>query len=112
MERSKPSNSTSPSSVLSQSAKLTSPVGLQSKLLTSKSSFFSSTQSTNLPAKKSSMKPVTKVVYNLMRDSQLRDLLKKEGLETKGDRKTLINRHQKFSVYWNSQCEEDNPMSR
>ncbi len=61
---------------------------------------------------KNTMKPVTKVVYNLLKDSQLKDLLKKEGLETKGDRKTLINRHKKFSVLWNAQCDEDTPMSR
>jgi E3 ubiquitin-protein ligase RAD18 len=80
--------------------------------LAGNTSFQPSAQSTVLPPQKKSMRPVTKVVYNLMKDAQLRELLKKEGLETKGDRKTLINRHKKFSVLWNAQCEEDSPMSR
>ena len=73
----------------------------------------SGTQSSSLPpAKKNSMKPVTKVVYSLLKDAKLRELLKKEGLETKGDRKTLESRHKKFSVLWNTQCDEDNPLPR
>ncbi len=64
------------------------------------------------PKKVNQMKPVTKVVYNLMKDTQLRALLKKEGLETKGDKKTMIARHKKFSILWNAECEKDSPMSR
>jgi DNA repair protein Rad18 len=72
-----------------------------------------SIQTSNVPpVKKNSMKPVTKVVYNLLKDAQLRALLKKEGLDTKGDRKTMESRHKKFSVLWNAQCDEDNPLDR
>ena len=47
-----------------------------------------------------------------MKDPDLRKLLKKEGLDIQGDRKTLINRHQRFTILWNSQCDSDNPMTR
>lgn len=54
---------------------------------------------------KPKMKPVQKVVYHLMKESELRKKLKDEGLDTKGDKKTLIQRHQRFAVLWNAQCQ-------
>lgn len=55
---------------------------------------------------------INKVVYYLLKDPDLRKLLKKEGLDMQGDRKTLINRHQRFTILWNSQCDSENPLSR
>ena len=55
---------------------------------------------------------INKVVYFLLKDPDLRKLLKKEGLDLQGDRKTLINRHQRFTILWNSQCDSDNPLTR
>ena len=62
----------------------------------------------------SSSKPsrINKVVYYLMKDGDLKKLLRKEGLDVQGERKTLISRHQRFTVLWNSQCDSDNPMTR
>jgi len=36
-----------------------------------------------------------KFVYHLFQDKKLRELLKQHGLSTHGDRKTLVNRHQR-----------------
>jgi hypothetical protein len=58
------------------------------------------------------MKPRPKIVYHLLTDSKVRKLLKEEGLDTKGDKKTLIARHQKFTVLWNAQCEAEKPMAQ
>ena len=55
---------------------------------------------------------INKVVYYLIKDPDLRKLLKKEGLDAQGDRKTLINRHQRFTVLWNSQCDSENPLTK
>ena len=55
---------------------------------------------------------MNKVVYYLMKDAELKKLLKKEGLDIWGDRKSLISRHQRFTVLWNSHCDSDHPLSR
>jgi hypothetical protein len=55
---------------------------------------------------------IHKVVYYLMKDGDLKKVLRKEGLDIQGDRKTLISRHQRFTVLWNSQCDSENPMTR
>ena len=55
---------------------------------------------------------MNKVVYYLMKDAELKKLLKKEGLDIWGDRKSLISRHQRFTVLWNSHCDSDYPLSR
>ena len=72
------------------------------------SSFFgkSNATTTSKPTK------INKVVYYLLKDPDLRKLLKKEGLDMQGDRKTLINRHQRFTILWNSQCDSEKPLSR
>ena len=46
-----------------------------------------------------------KPVYHLLKDSELRKLLKECGLETKGDKSELVRRHQRFAALWNTQCE-------
>ena len=71
----------------------------------------SSFLSSNVNASRKPTK-INKVVYYLMKDPDLRKLLKKEGLDMQGDRKKLINRHQRFTILWNSQCDSDNPMTR
>ena len=44
-----------------------------------------------------------KVVYHLIKDSELKKMLKAEGLSVKGNRKSLEWRHKRFTVLWNSQ---------
>ena len=61
---------------------------------------------------KSKPSRMNKVVYYLMKDAELKKLLKKEGLDIWGDRKSLISRHQRFTVLWNSHCDSDYPLSR
>ncbi len=46
------------------------------------------------------------MVYHLLKDSQLKQLVKESGLNPKGDRKTLTQRHQRFSVLYNAQCDQ------
>ncbi|KAG8223993.1 hypothetical protein J437_LFUL012096, partial [Ladona fulva] len=56
-------------------------------------------------------KPLPKLVYPLLQEKDLRRKLKELGLNTLGDRKTLINRHQRFTVLYNSECDSLNPRS-
>ena len=58
------------------------------------------------------MKPIQKLVYHLIKESDLKKKLKDEGLDFKGDKKTLIARHQKFTVLWNSQCDKVSKVSK
>ena len=58
------------------------------------------------------LKPMKKVVYHLLKDAQLKKLIKDEGLSAKGDRKTLEWRHKRFTVLWNAQCDSERPASR
>merc|ERR1712029_805103 len=67
------------------------------------SSFFGKSNATTT----SKPNKINKVVYYLLKDPDLRKLLKKEGLEMQGDRKTLINRHQRFTILWNSQYDSE-----
>ncbi len=46
-----------------------------------------------------------KLVYHLLKESELRKRLKEKGLDAKGDKRTLIARHQRFAALWNSQCD-------
>ena len=55
--------------------------------------------------KKHSMKPKKKVVYYLLKDSQIKQMCREVGLDTKGDKKTITARHQRYVALWNSQCE-------
>ena len=101
-----------PASFATQLTSKPSPFVRSTSQLVSPSQPSAPSSSSRPQVKKNTMKPVTKVVYTLLKDNQLRDLLKKEGLDTKGDKKALINRHKKFSVLWNAQCDEEVPMSR
>jgi hypothetical protein len=47
------------------------------------------------PTKVQKRKPLPKLVYHLFQDKKLKDMLKQHGLSTHGDRKALVNRHQR-----------------
>nr|ACO14717.1 Postreplication repair E3 ubiquitin-protein ligase RAD18 [Caligus clemensi] len=70
----------------------------------------------NSPSKllkaKIALKPISKPVYHIMKDSELKKKLKEEGLCIKGDRKALIARHQKFTILWNTECSKETPLSK
>ena len=57
-------------------------------------------------------KAMRKVVYHLIKDAELKKMLKAEGLSVKGNRKILEWRHKRFAVLWNSQANSDRPASR
>jgi len=57
-------------------------------------------------------KPMPKLVYTLIKDADLRKRCKELGLNNKGDRKTLLQRHQKYCILYNSECEMKNPRSK
>ncbi|NWS91390.1 RAD18 ligase, partial [Toxostoma redivivum] len=54
-------------------------------------------------------KLMSKVVYNLLSDRDLRKKLKEHGLSTSGTRQQLIRRHQEFVHMYNAQCDSLNP---
>ncbi|NWU42675.1 RAD18 ligase, partial [Hylia prasina] len=54
-------------------------------------------------------KLMSKVVYNLLSDRDLRKKLKEHGLSTSGTRQQLIKRHQEFVHMYNAQCDSLNP---
>ncbi|NXS61541.1 RAD18 ligase, partial [Brachypteracias leptosomus] len=56
-------------------------------------------------------KPMSKVVYNLLSDRDLKKKLKEHGLSTRGTRQQLIRRHQEFVHMYNAQCDSLNPKS-
>ncbi|NWX24082.1 RAD18 ligase, partial [Aegotheles bennettii] len=56
-------------------------------------------------------KPMSKVVYNLLSDRDLKKRLKEHGLSTQGTRQQLIKRHQEFVHMYNAQCDSLNPKS-
>ncbi|XP_030812863.1 E3 ubiquitin-protein ligase RAD18 isoform X3 [Camarhynchus parvulus] len=56
-------------------------------------------------------KLMSKVVYNLLSDRDLRKKLKEHGLSTSGTRQQLIKRHQEFVHMYNAQCDSLNPKS-
>ncbi|NXA54739.1 RAD18 ligase, partial [Nothocercus julius] len=54
-------------------------------------------------------KPMSKVVYNLLSDRDLRRKLKEQGLSTQGSRQQLVKRHQEFVHMYNAQCDALSP---
>ncbi|XP_062466771.1 E3 ubiquitin-protein ligase RAD18 [Pezoporus occidentalis] len=56
-------------------------------------------------------KPMSKVVYSLLSDRDLKKKLKEHGLSTRGTRQQLIKRHQEFVHMYNAQCDSLNPKS-
>lgn len=57
------------------------------------------------------LKPLPKLVYALMKDTQLKKTCKEVGLDVKGDRRALIKRHQKYTLLYNSECDQERPRS-
>jgi len=53
--------------------------------------------------------PLPKLVYNLLKDAELKKRCKALGLSTKGDRRALISRHQKYTILHNSENHLDEP---
>nr|CAD7461786.1 unnamed protein product [Timema tahoe] len=53
--------------------------------------------------------PLPKLVYHFMKESDLKKQLKQLGLSTQGDRKILENRHQRFTLLYNSECDSLRP---
>ncbi|CAB3364124.1 Hypothetical predicted protein [Cloeon dipterum] len=62
-------------------------------------------QSTNIQIRKR----LPKLVYALMKDAELRKKCVEASLSTQGDRKTLIKRHKRYSLLYNSECDSANP---
>ncbi|XP_019360232.1 PREDICTED: E3 ubiquitin-protein ligase RAD18 isoform X1 [Gavialis gangeticus] len=56
-------------------------------------------------------KPLSKVVYNLLSDRDLKKKLKEHGLSIQGTRRQLVKRHQEFVHVYNAQCDSLNPKS-
>ncbi|KAL9838756.1 E3 ubiquitin-protein ligase RAD18 isoform 2-T2 [Geothlypis trichas] len=56
-------------------------------------------------------KLMSKVVYNLLSDRELRKRLKELGLSSSGTRQQLIKRHQEFVHMYNAQCDSLHPKS-
>jgi SAP domain len=46
-----------------------------------------------------------------LQDNDLRKKCREEGLSSKGDRKALISRHQRFTLLYNAECDLDKPRS-
>ena len=62
------------------------------------------------PVKKRSALP--KLVYALLKDAELKKKCREFGLNQKGDRKSLINRLQKYTLLYNTESQLDNPKSK
>ncbi|XP_077307702.1 E3 ubiquitin-protein ligase RAD18 isoform X2 [Lithobates pipiens] len=56
-------------------------------------------------------RPITKVVYNLLSERDLRKRMKEAGLSTHGTKQQMIRRHQEYVHMYNSQCDSLNPQS-
>ncbi|KFQ17920.1 E3 ubiquitin-protein ligase RAD18, partial [Merops nubicus] len=56
-------------------------------------------------------KPMSKIVYNLLSDRDLKRKLKEHGLSTRGTRQQLVRRHQDFVHLYNAQCDALHPKS-
>ncbi|NWY03663.1 RAD18 ligase, partial [Nothoprocta ornata] len=57
----------------------------------------------------SKRKPMSKVVYNLLSDRDLKKKLREQGLSTRGSRQQLVRRHQEFVHMYNAQCDALSP---
>lgn len=62
-----------------------------------------------LSKKQEKRKPMPKLIYNLMKDAELKKRLRELGLSATGDKTTLINRHKKYTILYNSECDSANP---
>lgn len=56
-----------------------------------------------------SKRRLSKPVYNLMKDAELKKLLAELSLPTTGDRDLLIRRHTEYVILWNAECDTLKP---
>ena len=56
-------------------------------------------------------KPLNKLVYTLLSNTDLKRKMKEHGLSIKGERQTLVKRHQEFTMMYNSECSKPKPKS-
>ena len=62
------------------------------------------------PSKPLNSRPqLPKLVYNLLKETELRKKCKEAGLNWKGDKNTLIKRHRRFSLLYNVEREAERP---
>ena len=54
-------------------------------------------------------KPLSKLVFSLMKDVVLKKKAKEFGLSSQGDRKILEARLQRYIVLYNAECDKPNP---
>ncbi|KFM63245.1 hypothetical protein X975_25088, partial [Stegodyphus mimosarum] len=57
----------------------------------------------------SERKTLPKLVYHLLSEKEIKKKLKEQGLNTAGDRQTLIKRHKSFLTLYNANCDALNP---
>ncbi|XP_035212974.1 E3 ubiquitin-protein ligase RAD18-like isoform X2 [Stegodyphus dumicola] len=57
----------------------------------------------------SQRKTLPKLVYHLLSEKEIKKKLKEHGLNTVGDRQTLIKRHKSFLTLYNANCDALNP---
>ncbi|XP_020290388.1 E3 ubiquitin-protein ligase RAD18-like isoform X2 [Pseudomyrmex gracilis] len=55
------------------------------------------------------LKPLPKLVFCLMKDSEIKKKLKQFGLSTQGDRRMLEKRLNKYTIYYNAERDKVNP---
>ncbi|XP_015589523.1 E3 ubiquitin-protein ligase RAD18-like [Cephus cinctus] len=60
---------------------------------------------------KQKRKPLPKLVFNVMKDVELRKKMREYGLPSQGDRKTLETRFQRYSTLYNAECDKEVPRS-
>merc|ERR1719334_702755 len=68
----------------------------------------------NIPTEQIRKKRPTlpKLVYSILKDSELKKKCKEFGLNPKGARKQLISRLQKYTLLYNAECQLDEPKSQ
>ncbi|KAG7173072.1 E3 ubiquitin-protein ligase RAD18-like [Homarus americanus] len=54
-------------------------------------------------------KPLTKLVYSLLSEKQMRQKVKDLGLSFCGDKQALVNRHRRYVTLYNAECDEAEP---
>ena len=58
------------------------------------------------------MPQMQKLVYHVLKESELRKKLRELGLDSKGTKDALIKRHKQYCLIWNSEADKENPKSK
>ncbi|XP_059475992.1 E3 ubiquitin-protein ligase RAD18 isoform X2 [Neocloeon triangulifer] len=61
------------------------------------------------PSTSTARRRLPKLVYSLMKEAELRKKCSEANLSTQGDKQTLIKRHRKYTLLYNSECDCANP---